>query len=753
MNLRLPATCLAIAGAFVAPCHADGTVILDFNQNRADYVTHLRVSAADSIRIQVADTSTMPLAGSTCGLFGMDPDGTLIATFADLGRLSIGECAKDFGVRADGSLDVLDEPGLHLQFRAATGALLSTSAQIFPVVTDSGYRSGAKALLRKSDGKFMVGGYAGTCFACDPGDLDWALARLNADGSIDTSFAGGFVRKPSTRELRTLVELPDGKVLGAGRALAFGDNTELSRFDAAGLDFTYGLNAQTVVQFGVARIAVDSSGRAYVVGKTGEMVRLSADGTVDGTFTSAAPSNSLNVDNIVIDSMGRVVVFGATTGPSSQAYLARFTSAGAPDTTFNGTGVVTFSFPQPIGNLSSSDFPGTCTGALQSQDRPLIACLVENLNGGDLAVARFTETGQLDTTFGANQTDTDLYPDAFSFANASAPYGSVHVVSAPVTVGGFDTGRQTTARVSGANARLSIACDGNWVTSGFIEAGQTLCVRQDASATPGGTSMSTVTVGGRQATFTVVSTSTAADSIPDAFAFTAQTNAARDTLVTSSIITVQGITGYSTATATNGTFSIGCTGSFVTSSAFIINGTELCVRHTTSSQFATSVTTTLSVGGVSAAFTSTTLAADLVPDSFSFNAQTNVALNTLLNSNTITVSGINDAVAISVTGGEYSVGCTTPNFTTAAGMVGSGQTVCVRHTSSTQNSTAVTTTLTIGGVASSFSSTTVAAPAPPSGGGSGGGGGGALDELLLAALGLCGALSLASRTRRRLQAR
>jgi uncharacterized delta-60 repeat protein len=748
MTLRGAAAFLMFAAAIVAPCHADGTVILDFNQNQPDYVTRLRVNSDDSFHVQVGHEDGS-LIQPICDFFRMGADGTLISTFGTGGRLSTGECAKDFSVRSNGALDMLDASGLYLQFRDASGALVSTSGRIFPVGTVDGYRSAASALLRLSNGQFMAGGYAGVCFACDPGDLDWALARLNADGSVDSSFANGLLRKPSQRNLRTLVELPDAKVLGAGHALAFGDATELSRFDATGLDFTYGLNAQVTVNLGVARIAVDSTGRAYVVGQRGEVVRVNSNGTVDGTYATATPTPPIMIDAIAVDSMGRVVVFGGTQGQNSQAQIRRFTSAGALDTTFNGTGVVTFSFPQPIGY---APYVSPCTGALQSLDRPLIACRVDNLNGQDLAVARFTDTGQLDVTFGANQLDTDLYPDAFSFPDTSAPYGSVGVVSAEVTVSGFDAGRETNV-VASAGLQYSVGCNGIWTsTTGLIVAGETLCVRQNASATPGDTATHTIRVGGRQASFTVLSTSTAADSIPDPFTFTAQTNSPLDTVVTSNNITVQGITGYSTATATNGTFSIGCTGSFVTSSIYITNGTELCVRHTTSSQFATSVTTTLSVGGVSAPFTSTTLAPDLTPDAFTFTAQTNVVLNTLTDSNTITVSGINGVVAVSVTGGEYSVGCTSPNFTTTASTVGIGQTVCVRHTTSAQYSTSVTTTLTIGGVAASFTSTT--ASAPSNGGGSGGGGGGgAIDELLLAGLGLCMALSFLERHRRRLQSR
>lgn len=47
--------------------------------------------------------------------------------------------------------------------------------------------------------------------------------------------------------------------------------------------------------------------------------------------------------------------------------------------------------------------------------------------------------------------------------------------------------------------------------------------------------------------------------------------------------------------------------------------------------------------------------ADTTPDNFAFTDQTNVALSTVIESSAITVSGINAAAAISVTGGEYSI--------------------------------------------------------------------------------------------------
>jgi len=45
---------------------------------------------------------------------------------------------------------------------------------------------------------------------------------------------------------------------------------------------------------------------------------------------------------------------------------------------------------------------------------------------------------------------------------------------------------------------------------------------------------------------------------------------------------------------------------------------------------------------------------DTTPDQFTFNSLSNVALNTLVESNAITVAGINTPAAISLSNGEYS---------------------------------------------------------------------------------------------------
>ncbi|MGQ0700370.1 MAG: choice-of-anchor Q domain-containing protein [Panacagrimonas sp.] len=99
-------------------------------------------------------------------------------------------------------------------------------------------------------------------------------------------------------------------------------------------------------------------------------------------------------------------------------------------------------------------------------------------------------------------------------------------------------------------------------------------------------------------------------------------------------------------------------------------------------------------------------AIDTAPDAFSFTDQTGVPLNSQRTSDIVTITGINTPAPISVVGGQFSIGCT-GTFTATATTISSGQTVCVRHTSSSLGSTATNTTLTVGGVSDTFTSTTV----------------------------------------------
>ncbi|MCE1191325.1 MAG: IPTL-CTERM sorting domain-containing protein [Acidovorax sp.] len=108
------------------------------------------------------------------------------------------------------------------------------------------------------------------------------------------------------------------------------------------------------------------------------------------------------------------------------------------------------------------------------------------------------------------------------------------------------------------------------------------------------------------------------------------------------------------------------------------------------------------------------------PGAFSFMPQTGVPLSTAITSNSITVAGITNGVAISVTGGLYAINGGA--YTAAAGNVNNGDTVTVRLTSAASFSTTSLATLTIASMSAVFQVTTLAAVttySAPAGSGSG----------------------------------
>src|SRR6266542_4685736 len=83
--------------------------------------------------------------------------------------------------------------GLRLDIQAASGALDPTFGNGGKVTTDFGSNSdNALAIARQSDGKLVVAGVAG---GDEVSQGDFALARYNDDGSLDSTFGiGGRVK-------------------------------------------------------------------------------------------------------------------------------------------------------------------------------------------------------------------------------------------------------------------------------------------------------------------------------------------------------------------------------------------------------------------------------------------------------------------------------------------------------------------------------------------------------------------------------
>ena len=207
---------------------------------------------------------------------------------------------------------------------------------------DTGFNPGigsdgtVMALLAQPDGKILLGG----SFTQVGGQFRGEIARLNADGQLDSTFDPGFGANGPVRA----IALQEG-----GYALIGGDftrfdgvtHTRLARLDPTGL--VDDLFAPTI-QGSVNAIAVQPDGRILIAGsftnvnssKLSGIARLKADGTLDTTFKPGTGFTGGAVYSIALQADGSIVVGGAFTryNGASSPFLARLQADGTPDPTF-----------------------------------------------------------------------------------------------------------------------------------------------------------------------------------------------------------------------------------------------------------------------------------------------------------------------------------------------------------------------------------------------------------------------------------
>ncbi len=288
----------------------------------------------------------------------------------------------------------------------------------------------------------------------------------------------------------------------------------------------------------------------------------------------------------------------------------------------------------------------------------------------------------------------------FFFASQSNVALSTLVNSAPITV----TGITSPLPISIVGGAYSINGAPFTTGGGTVNGGASVVVQQTSSGLFSTTTTATLTIGTVSGTFQV--TTLAAIITPAAFTFTSQTNVPLSQLTTSAPIVVSGINAPSPISVVGGAYSING-GIFTSAAGTVTNGANVVVQLTSAAALGTAKSATLTIGGVSAAFTVTTIAPDTTPDPFSFASVLNVGPSVTTTSAAVTITGINTATPISIVGGTYSINGGA--FTGAAGIITNNQTVAVRVTSSglTNGTGVVNSTVTIGGVAATFTVTTV----------------------------------------------
>lgn len=172
------------------------------------------------------------------------------------------------------------------------------------------------------------------------------LARLNADGSLDTTFdpGAGF----NTIPLRFL-PLPDGKILAMGTFSTY-NGAPVSKIVRLNMNGSVdGSFTTSVTGSGVFDGAIQTDGKIVIVGsfsmvnasaRTG-IARIESNGAVDETFNPVLAVSSSGVTGVVAEPDGKVAFVGrfTTVNGVSKPNLARVDSTGVLDPTFNPGGV------------------------------------------------------------------------------------------------------------------------------------------------------------------------------------------------------------------------------------------------------------------------------------------------------------------------------------------------------------------------------------------------------------------------------
>jgi uncharacterized delta-60 repeat protein len=306
----------------------------------------------------------------------------------------------------------------------------------------------ARALAIQSDGKMVAAGFSGTSGT----PYDFALARYNSRGRFDREFGlrGKVITDFSsfTDEAYAVAIQSDGKIVAAGYSNASGRTTDfaLARYNPDGtLDTTFNATGKVLTDFGVRTdiaqaLAIQSDGKIVVAGSSGSdfaLARYNPDGTLDTTFnatgkvlTDFSGSGSYDIAHaLAIQSDGKIVAAGDSfrADGTFDFALARYNPDGTLDTTFNATGKVLTDF----GGSGSGDYASDV--AIQSDGKIVVAGYSgTSATPYDFALARYNPDGTLDATFNATgKVLTDFSGSgSIEFANALAIQSDGKIVAA-----------------------------------------------------------------------------------------------------------------------------------------------------------------------------------------------------------------------------------------------------------------------------------------------------------------------------------
>ncbi|HEY1792163.1 MAG TPA: putative Ig domain-containing protein [Opitutaceae bacterium] len=299
----------------------------------------------------ITATSPPPPSVASAYLTRVKPDGSIDTTFAPnpnngLSYVAIETSGSSYQLIVGGAFTAFQPSGAAIPFERSNLARINEDGSVDPAF-DPSFNGDVDAVSVLADGSLFVGGnftevqvggaiLVGGAFTQINGSTQPNLARLNADGSLDSSYlanADGPVDAIATNETGTSI------VGGSFQHVAGQPEATLARITPAGtLDLSFGAFTNGTV-FALAyqpngSIIVGGAFTSVNTTPTSNIVRLLTSGAIDTSFNASANGT---VSAALVLPGGQVIIAGSFTSVDGQAMqgLARLNSDGTLDGTFN----------------------------------------------------------------------------------------------------------------------------------------------------------------------------------------------------------------------------------------------------------------------------------------------------------------------------------------------------------------------------------------------------------------------------------
>ncbi len=285
----------------------------------------------------------------------------------------------------------------------------------------------------QADGKILLGGTSGNTAEF------FTVARLNSNGTLDTGFGNGGKAQISFNGAESFVQSmavqPDGKIVLGGYTVSSAKDFALARVNSNGtLDTSFGTNGKVVTTLNtsysdlITDLVIEPNGKIIAGGCTSSensprlcMVRYLANGSLDTTFNSTGILiNQINYSRnctIARQVDGKYVVGGGFDAAVFEIY--RYNNNGSIDTSFGVNGIV-----EPFQGEYASK-------VLIQPDNKIVVCggTYSATNQGCAAVVRLN-AGTLNVDEFANG-NVVVYPNptsgVVSFDNSESQYEKVGI--------------------------------------------------------------------------------------------------------------------------------------------------------------------------------------------------------------------------------------------------------------------------------------------------------------------------------------